>query len=74
MGDITQDMSNNGVSNRFGTTNLVNLGNDEEGGWRLAADTGPDQYYVRSDAPEPVTLALFGLGLGGLGLSRRKRV
>ena len=29
--------------------------------------------FVRSSVPEPVTLALFGIGLAGLGLSRQQR-
>jgi hypothetical protein len=45
----------------------------ETGEWQLAFNTGPDQYYVRSAIPEPATLALLGLGLAGLGFSRRKQ-
>lgn len=44
----------------------------ETGDWQLAYNSGPDQYYIRSDAPEPGTLGLFALGAGLLGFRRRK--
>jgi hypothetical protein len=45
----------------------------ETGLWQLAYNTGVDQYYVRSDIPEPATLGLFALGAGLLGFRRRPR-
>jgi hypothetical protein len=47
----------------------------ESGGWQLAFNTGPDQYYVRSDVETPIPAALpfFAAGLGGLGLLGRRR-
>jgi len=38
-----------------------------------SSDTSGDLGQGRSPIPEPTTLALFGLGLAGLGLSRRKK-
>jgi len=29
--------------------------------------------FIRASIPEPMTLALFGLGLAGLGLARRRK-
>jgi hypothetical protein len=55
------------------TATRTNLGTvAENGDWQLAFDTGVDHYYIAS-APEPATLALLGLGLAGLGFSRRKQ-
>jgi hypothetical protein len=60
-----------------------NQGDMSEGDWRLAFNTGPDQYYVRSDLerngrlPEPSTLTMFGIGFAAMGayrwLSRRRQ-
>ena len=54
------------------TATKVNLGDTPEtGAWQLAYDTGVDQYYIRSDVPEPATLSLLVLGAGLLGFRRR---
>lgn len=55
------------------TSNYCDWGDGAAGAWA----TGPideffEQLYVRVAAPEPASLALFGLGLAGIGLLRRR--
>jgi hypothetical protein len=46
----------------------------ETGAYQLVFNTGPDQYYFRSDVPEPSALALFGAGIATMAcLSLRAR-
>lgn len=79
---ISNDLLTGNLTSDIAQFGIVLVGNGvpsdlgpitENGGWQLAFDTGVDQYFVRSDIPEPATFALLGLGLAGLGFSYRKR-
>ena len=48
-----------------------NIGSPEGLAWTNIAG---DMAFQLTGVPEPATLALFGLGLAGLGWSRRKKV
>jgi hypothetical protein len=39
----------------------------------ITAGTTPTTHFITFDAPEPLTLALFGAGLAGVGAMRRRR-
>lgn len=55
------------------TSNYCDWGDGEAGAWATGpADQFYEQLYVRVAAPEPASLALFGIGLAGLGLLRRR--
>jgi len=51
---------------RFGATGVLDH-------WEGSGSTGNYTIGIAQNVPEPTSIALFGLGLAGLGLSRRKK-
>jgi hypothetical protein len=64
-GDVTLDLS------ELFTTSVTPLSGTVAGGGTASANFDVQLTY---DVPEPATLAVFGVGLVGLGLMRRRRV
>lgn len=61
---------NNAVLNKFDNTTGCNDGSAQSGQWCIA---GSADLRGKTTVPEPSVLALFGLGLLGMGFSLRKR-
>ncbi len=63
---FTFTLGNLGLNTRHVRVRLLHAGN---GPW-----TFTDEIDFYADVPEPTTLAILGLGLAGIGFSRRKRL